>query len=399
MLNKQSLLLIEPFTALPQTSGGRTRILYTIKELNKYFNLNIWSFISNKQEENLTTSWLNNLNIPFRYFSVNLKKNFSFLKVGQPYWFSDWYNNELKMALKNDADNFSMIQVEFSQLLYLVNYLPKSSKKVFVAHDIACVSFWRRLQNENNLLKKILHFWRMIEIYLYERKYLSKFDEIVAVSNHDAAILRSHFGIKNVKVIPNAINEVCLLAPRKKDGYINLGYIGSFDHAPNLEAVKFLLNKILPELEIKNIKHRLYLGGANSEKFVSYLIEKSPIKNKNTVEVIGYVTDLKDFYQKIDLLVAPIFAGSGTRIKILESLSFGKPVITTEIGAEGIEIVSSFFKILSKKTEKISKIWLNNIVALSKINNRQTNNKEKLKTKLSKTFWKNIFKIYYLKTN
>ena len=69
------------------------------------------------------------------------------------------------------------------------------------------------------------------------------------------------------------------------------------------------------------IKYRFYLAGKNPNKLVDYLIKESPVSDKSAVKHVGYLERLEDFYQNIDLLVAPIFAGSGTKIKILFNLS------------------------------------------------------------------------------
>ena len=388
---KKSLLLIEPFTAFPQTSGGRTRIFHTINELNRHFVLSVWSLIGSMEEGLFQTKWLNKLEVNFRNFPSKTKKLFSFLLTGQPYWFADSYSKKIISELKSEAIKFPVIQIEFSQLLYLVKYLPSTSKKIFVAHDIASISFWRRFCDEKNVLKKVLHSWRLLEVYFYERKYLPKFDLVIAVSKHDALILKQHFGLKQVRVIPNGVSKVCVLPTRADDGYINLGYIGAFSHAPNLEAVKFLLNFILPELEQRNIKYRFYLAGQNDAALTKELLLKSALVDKSAVKVLGYLDNIEDFYQQIDLLIAPIFAGSGTRIKILESLSYGRPVLTTKIGAEGIEVSSSFLKTLEQQEQLDLKIWTKEILAFANFDKKNDNQISDLKKELAKITWEKIF--------
>jgi hypothetical protein len=215
-MSSKKLLLIEPFTAFPQSSGGRTRIFHTIDELKKYLDLTVWSFFANQQELSLQENWLKKINLPFQHFLTQQKKFFSFLFTSQPYWFADWWSPENIATLRKQASKFDTIQIEFSQLLYLVHYLPKTSRKVFVAHDLASLSFWRRLQGEKNPLKKLLHFFRLIEIYLYECKYLPLFDLVIAMSETDKNNLKKLFHLKNVTVIENGINKINFLPLKKK---------------------------------------------------------------------------------------------------------------------------------------------------------------------------------------
>ncbi len=391
-MSSKKLLLIEPFTALPQTSGGRTRIFHTIDKLNKYFDLTVWSFLANEQELSLQKNWLKKLNIPYQHFITQKKKFFSFISSGQPYWFSDWWNKDLIETLKNEAPRFDSIQIESTQLLYLSAFLKKHRHKIFVAYDVSSISFWRRLRSENNLLKKLLHFFRLIEVYLYELRYLPFFDLVIAMSETDKNILRKLFGIKNIEIIENGVEHISLLPTREKSDIINLGLIGSFSHPPNLEAFRFCCEKILPLLEKNNVEFKFYLAGENDGQLVKNMSQKL-LKDPAQVVNLGFVKEATDFYQQIDVLIAPLFAGSGTRIKILESLSFGKPVITTETGAEGIAISDPWVKKIKQLKANDAQLWLNSIRDLMS----RTLNQEDylhLNTKLQKLTWDKIMKTH-----
>lgn len=389
-MSSKKLLLIEPFTALPQNSGGRTRIFHTIDELKKYFDLTIWSFVTDQQDLSLQENWLKKINLPYQYFSTQKKKFLSFISTGQPYWFSDWWNKDLAKTLKNKAGNFDVIQVEFSQLLYLIKYLPKKSHKVFVAHDIASLSFWRRLQSEKNPIKKILHFLRFIEVYSYELHYLPLFDLVIAMSETDKTNLKKLFHLKNVEVIKNGINKINFLPIQKKDDLINLGLIGSFSHPPNLEAFRFCCEQILPLLEKNQVKFKFYLAGENDYELVEAITNKF-LKDPRQVINLGFIEEIKDFYQQIDFLIAPLFAGSGTRIKILESLSFGRPVLSTKVGVEGINIVSPFLQIIPNEAEKNANVWWQMIQVISD-SKLSENDQENLLKELSKLTWTSVMK-------
>lgn len=387
-MSSKKLLLIEPFTALPQSSGGRTRIFHTINELRKHFDLTIWSFFANSKEISLQENWLKKLNLPYQHFLTQKKRFFSFLFTCQPYWFADWWSKELILALKKQTVKFETVQVEFSQLLYLAKHLPKNSRKVFVAHDLASLSFWRRLQSEKNLLKKLLHFFRFLEIYLYERRHLPLFDLVIAVSETDRSHLEKLFHLKNVTVIENGINDINFLPIKKENDSINLGLIGSFSHPPNLEAFHFCCEQILPLLEKNQIKFKFYLAGENDPELVKNIANQF-LKDPTQIINLGFVKEAKDFYQPIDLLIAPLFAGSGTRIKILESLSFGRPVLTTKVGAEGIKIINPFLQIILSREEKNADVWLQMIrdIADSKLSKNDQNN---LSRELSKLTWSSL---------
>ncbi len=171
----------------------------------------------------------------------------------------------------------------------------------------------------------------------------------------------------------NGIEKINFLS-KKPSKILKLGYIGSFNHTPNLNAVKYFFDKIAPLFNKEKIKYEFYLAGNNDPQF---------IKNNFPKAInLGKVKSVKDFYKKIDCLITPIFAGSGSRIKILEALSFGIPVVSSPVGAEGINVKSDYLQIAKTPQDYIK--YLKN---LSKSN-------QQLKKELSPLLWTNIFKKY-----
>lgn len=363
-MKKKKLLLITAIPPYPQNSGGATRIKNTIQELSKYFDLYLITFANSPENDNLKKWCKKIIYIQF----IDKKTIFSFIKFGQPYWFSNWYSKELISQLKSNVQkyNFDFIQIEFSQLLYLINYLPKKEQEkcIFTAHDISTISFLRRL--------KFWHLFRFIEIYLYEKKYLPKYRQINVVSNNDKNIIQKLFKIQNSVVVPNGIEKIKFLKKIKND-VINLGYVGSFSHPPNKIAVQYFKNKIVPLLIKNKINFQFYLAGSNNN-----------ITNKDIIN-LGFVKNIKDFFKTIDILITPIVAGSGSRIKILEALGFGKKIISSPIGAEGIEIPTKLISICNTPQDYVNKI---NQFSKEKVDY------QKEKENISKLSWQNIFYNY-----
>lgn len=354
---KPRLLLISAINPIPQNSGGATRIHHTLQELSKYYQVNFITFGDSSFEL-----------LPKNFF-VSLKNKI-------PYWFSPWYNSDLISHLNNllKKNHYDIIQIEFTQLLYLAKYLPKNTKKIFVAHDISSISFYRRIfENKPSIFKIITRWLLFLQIYFYEKKYLPKFDAVISVSQKDKKTLQTYFPDKKIICFENGIDKINFIKkiPSK---ILNLGYIGSFSHTPNLNAVKYFFEQIAPILEKQNIPYKFYLAGNNDPKFI-----KKTFTNNNLIN-LGEVKETISFYKKIDCLITPIFSGSGSRIKILESLSFGIPVISSPIGAEGINIKTPYLQIAN-----FPKDYLKCLLNLP--NNQHIN----LKPQLIPLLWENIF--------
>jgi len=351
----KKILLISAISPTPQNSGGATRIHHTLKEISKHHQVDFITF-----DESIIKTQPKSFSLFFTKFI--------------PYWFSPWYNLKLISKVKDlvKQNKYDIIQIEFSQLLYLAKYLPKNTKKVFTAHDISSISFYRRIfEDKPSILKIILRYLLFLEIYFYEKKYLPKFDTIITVSQKDRQTLQKQLPNQKIICLENGINKINFL---KKTSLktIKLGYIGSFEHTPNLNAVKYFYQQIAPLLKKQNINYKFYLAGKNDPNFVK--------ENFPQIINLGQIKETQDFYKKIDCLITPIFAGSGSRIKILEALSFGVPVISSPIGAEGINIKSSYLQIANTPQKYID--------CINKLNNLQINQLEK---QLKPLLWENVF--------
>ncbi len=366
----EKLLLISAIAPFPNDSGGANRIYQTIKYLSQKYEIYFLAFGENNLDE-IDSNWLKKHCNFWQFFT--LKKRSFISEI--PYYFSCWQNDQIIEQIKQLTINneFKKIRIEFSQLLYLEKYLPNNCQKVFVAHDISTISFERRLTKKENWLKRGFAFFNWWQIDLFEKKYLKRYDQVVAVSNNDKRILEKNFHLKKVALERNGIEKIdFLLKENHRKKIIKIGYLGSFAHPPNQQAVNFLLKHILPKLEEKQINYQFFLAGKGNK-----IITNEKIFN------LGFTKTSRDFFQRIDVLVAPIFAGSGSRIKILEALSFGIPVITTKIGAEGIEIQNPYLEIVKKQE------WTQLIENFDKNINQQALGR--LKKQLQEYLWEKSF--------
>ena len=192
---KAKLLLISAIPPTPQNSGGATRIRHTITELSKYYDIDFVTF----DESDIKTQ---------------PKKFFLFFNKFIPYWFTSWYSQKLISKVVNliNQNHYDVIQIEFSQLLYLVNYLPQNTKKIFTAHDIASISFYRRIFENHPSIFKIIYRWLLfLQIYFYEKKYLPKFDTIITVSQKDKNTLQKQLPRQKIICTENGIDKINFL--------------------------------------------------------------------------------------------------------------------------------------------------------------------------------------------
>lgn len=164
-----------------------------------------------------------------------------------------------------------------------------------------------------------------------ELNYANQAEATVVVTEDEKQVLSS-LGVKNVWVIPNIHEEIYLSEKVAFDQRSGLVFIGSYNHPPNIDAVKWLCLEIMPLVWASRPDITVNLLGSNLKDEVKELAS-------DQVVVTGYVPEVEPYFQKSRIFVAPLRFGAGMKGKIGQSLSLGLPTITTKIGAEGMGLI------------------------------------------------------------
>lgn len=164
-----------------------------------------------------------------------------------------------------------------------------------------------------------------------ELTYANQAEATVVVTEDEKQVLSS-LGVKNVWVIPNIHEEISLSEKVAFDQRSGLVFIGSYNHPPNIDAVKWLCLEIMPLVWASRPDITVNLLGSNLKDEVKELASDQVI-------VTGYVPEVEPYFQKSRVFVAPLRFGAGMKGKIGQSLSLGLPTITTKIGAEGMGLI------------------------------------------------------------
>jgi len=164
-----------------------------------------------------------------------------------------------------------------------------------------------------------------------ELNYANQAEATVVVTEDEKQVLSS-LGVKNVWVIPNIHEEISLSEKVAFDQRSGLVFIGSYNHPPNIDAVKWLCLEIMPLVWASRPDITVNLLGSNLKDEVKELANDKVI-------VTGYVPEVEPYFQKSRVFVAPLRFGAGMKGKIGQSLSLGLPTVTTKIGAEGMGLI------------------------------------------------------------
>lgn len=159
--------------------------------------------------------------------------------------------------------------------------------------------------------------------------WLGDADLVTLASPIDARRVRARHDRVPVETIPNFVREVGPVPPAP--GRDNLVYVGNLTYAPNVDAVRSLVEQVLPAVQEARPNASVTLVGPNDDR-VADLAELPG------VTVVGPVPDVSDWYAGADAVVIPLTVGSGTRIKVIEAFAHRRPVIATPAAVAGLEV-------------------------------------------------------------
>ena len=173
--------------------------------------------------------------------------------------------------------------------------------------------------------------WR--RMLRWEEKFSKGFDGVITVSPEDSDFCRTHYGLQNVLGdVPTGVDVDAFRLPSQPAG-LCVGFLGSMDWMPNVEAVLRFVESILPLIRETLPEVRIKIIGRNPPSSIRRLATTVPL-----IEVTGTVADVQPHVHECSVMVVPLMAGGGTRIKIFECMAMGVPVVSTAIGAEGLPV-------------------------------------------------------------
>lgn len=164
-----------------------------------------------------------------------------------------------------------------------------------------------------------------------EHRYLSRADQVWACSEVDADYFRRTYGLARVHVIPNVIDTEQLSCSARGEERA-IVFTGTLWHPPNDQAAHRLI-EMSQRLRARGVQHTLYIVGQGPKSALLRRARQNP-----DVVVTGDVPDIQAYIARADVVAAPLAVGSGTKLKLLQAMSMGKPIITTAIGAEGLQL-------------------------------------------------------------
>jgi glycosyltransferase involved in cell wall biosynthesis len=331
------ILCIANVTPWPPRSGITLRILRLLERVGAVHEVTLgchtWDAADREAVETLTRRGIRTVGGAVRPASLRSHawKGIRAGLRGVPPETAQYQAPELHALIQ--AGDFDLLHIEESILAPYAQSMPTDRRipRLLTLHNVHFVQEERLARIEPTLSGRARRRFNGAWMRAYEPRMAASFDRVIAVTEDDRRALLACAPDLRIDVVPNGVDTKAIQPLPMHDGPPALLFVGSMFYRPCVDAAVWLVREILPLLRRTHPALEVWLVGKGPTAEVRALAGPG-------VHVVGEVEDLAPYYARATLALAPLRAGGGSRLKILEAMAFGRAVVSTTIGAEGLDL-------------------------------------------------------------
>lgn len=335
------ILWVCPYPPIPR-SGAGTRVFNLLRVLSSGNEIDL---IARARRGEMSDGLLENLRACCRSVQVEVASEISprrkrllqlrSLVDRRPMQYRLFFTPGVQVAIDRALDQrtYDVVMLEHSFMGYYSFH--GHALTVIDQHNVESEIFLRSGQAERSLVRRAYNW---IEYWKYrsdERRFCRSADLVLAVSDRDRATMVRWGAMPSCVVIPNGVDTRYFMPTEEQDKTVPAAHVlftGTMNYSPNIEAMLYFCAEIWPRVLEREPEATLQIVGHSPPP------EIVKLSNVRNVSVVGSVPDVRAYLARAQVVVAPLRIGGGTRLKILEAMAMARPVVSTSLGCEGLDL-------------------------------------------------------------
>lgn len=327
--HKAHLLVVLSRFPYPLEKGDKLRSFYQLKELSKEYRITLVAITDRSISED-------QLNIVNKYCDkivlgkINTLSKFVNIVIaffnGRPlqtgYFFRQNIKNKIKSIVELDNPNHIYCQlIRTSEYVKNIHHISKT-----IDYMDALSSGIKRRINQQPFYSRWIYRMEANKLSKYERHIFDYFENHTIISEQDRLLIQ-HPNQNEITCIPNGIDS-SFYEPMNRKEEFDFVFVGNLSYPPNIDAVKYIIQEILPELDSPTF----LVSGATPHSSLSKIC-----KSTEGITLTGWVNDIRSSYVNGKIFLAPMMIGTGMQNKLLEAMALQTPCITTSLANNAIK--------------------------------------------------------------
>ena len=358
------ILWVKADKLLPVQNGGNIRTFHVLRYLSTRHALTFYSYYGVKPDPDYERELQKEL--PSSVAVCTGKRELSGARRGidylahlgaePPYAVSRFADARVRRQIQSwfREQKFDVAVCDF--LDAAVNFPGRlSTPSVLFQHNVESEIWRRHAETAGNPAKKAMYRMEFKKMLRYERSAVRKFQHVIAVSENDRSLMNRWVDADRVTVVPTGVDlaqytsapDTVTSENASQTPASLVTFVGAMDWEPNVDGVDYFCSEIWPAIrhEVPDAKFRIV--GRNPVKRVQKWASES-------IEVTGRVPSVVEYLRQSAVVIVPLRIGGGTRLKIYEAMATGKAVVSTTVGAEGLDVHSGRDIILADDAKAFS---------------------------------------------
>ncbi|MGB6383719.1 MAG: glycosyltransferase [Terriglobales bacterium] len=342
------ILWVKADKLLPVQNGGNIRTYHVLRYLSERHQLTFYSYYGGAPDPDYERELQRELPGAVAVCTgkrelAGAARGLDYLAhfgTGPPYAVSRFADNRVQKQLQDwfREQRFDVAVCDF--LDAAINFPGRLNiPSVLFQHNVESEIWRRHADTAGNPVKKMMYRMEFRKMLRYERATVRKFQHVIAVSENDRALMTKWVDGDRVTVVPTGVDLAQYRpAPNPLDASAPLiTFVGAMDWEPNVDGVEYFCGEVWPAIKAEIPQARFRIVGRNPDRRVQRWAS-NPINNDNSIEVTGRVPSVVEHLHQSAVVIVPLRIGGGTRLKIYEAMATAKAVVSTTVGAEGLDV-------------------------------------------------------------
>ena len=334
------ILWVAPDFLHPTTKGGQIRTLETLKRLRLRHEIHYVAFdlpenpgAVERSSEYCTTAYPIAHSAPHRSSPVFWLQVAAGLVSSLPLTVGRYRSSGMRSQIETllRTKLFDVVVCDF--LKTAVN-MPELAGCVLFQHNVEAIIWKRHSEHAPTPLHRRYFTSQYERMARYEGQTCRSAKSIIAVSFADARTIQTLYGVKRIAAVPTGVDIDYFQPPQRAERGADLVFVGSMDWMPNIDAIGWFAGDVLPLIRRRRPECSLIIAGRKPPGSILKLAERDA-----RIQVTGTVPDIRPYLWGSAVSIVPLRIGGGTRLKIYEAMAAKIPVVSTTIGAEGLDVL------------------------------------------------------------